>query len=145
MAYTQRIDVRFPDVDFARVVYFPRLFDYCHRTFEDFFAAEVGMPYARMLGERKIGFPARHTEAEFQSPLRFGDVCRVVMDIIDLGDKSITSRFKLYLGDSNQLCAVVHVTEVAIDMDTFRSRPLPDDLRAIFAKHLVEDAEETLS
>jgi 4-hydroxybenzoyl-CoA thioesterase len=145
MAYTQRIDVRFPDVDFARVVYFPRLFDYCHRTFEDFFAAEVGMPYARMLGERKVGFPARHAEADFQAPLRFGDVCRVVMDVLELGDKSLTCRFRLFLGETSQLCAMAQVTQVAIDMDTFKARALPADLKAIFAKHLVEDAEETLS
>jgi 4-hydroxybenzoyl-CoA thioesterase len=145
MAYTQRIDVRFPDVDFARVVYFPRLFDYCHRAFEDFFAAEVGIPYARMLNERKVGFPARHAESDFQSPLRFGDVCRVVMDVLELGEKSITCRFRLFLGDTNQVCATAQVTQVAIDMDTFRSRPLPDDIKAVFARHLVEDAEETLS
>ena len=139
MAYTQRIDVRFADVDFARVVYFPRLFDYCHRTFEDFFSAEVGLPYARMLGERKVGFPVRHAEADFRAPLRFGDVCRVVMEVAALGDRSLTCRYRLMLGETDRLCAEARITQVTIQMDTFTAQPMPEDLRAIFTRHLARD------
>lgn len=138
MAYTQRIDVRFPDVDFARVVYFPRLFDYCHRAFEDFFGAEVGLPYARMLNERRVGFPVRHAEADFRAPLKFGDVCRVVMEVLHLGDKAITCRYRLMLGETDRLCAEVRITQVTIHMDTFAGQPMPDDVRQAFARHLVE-------
>jgi len=139
MAYTQRMDVRFADVDFARLVYFPRLFDYCHRAFEDFFAAELGIPYVRMLTERKVGFPARHAEADFRAPLRFGDVCRVVMDVVRLGQTSVTCRYRLMLGETEQLCAEVHLTQVAIHMDTLVAQPLPEDLRAQLAKHLAQE------
>ncbi len=136
MAYVQRIPVRFDHVDFARIVFFPRFFSYCHQTFEDFFGDEVGVPYAQMVGQRKVGYPSVHAEADFKSPLRFGDVCRVVMETLKLGDSSISSRYRLYLGDSAQLCAEARIVTVAMAMDGFTSISLPDDVRAAFARHL---------
>ena len=80
MAFTKKIPVRFDHVDFARVVYFPNLFGYCHQVLEDFLDAAVGIPYAQMLQQRKIGFPSVHAEANFKHPLRFGDVARISME-----------------------------------------------------------------
>ena len=36
MPYVQKLGVRFDDVDHAQIVYFPRLFGYCHWVFEDY-------------------------------------------------------------------------------------------------------------
>src|SRR5262249_48974611 len=116
MAYVQRLTVRFNDVDFARIVYYPRLFAYCHAVFEDFFAAEAGIPYADVLQKRGIGFPVVGAKADFKSPLRFGDVCRVVMEVIHLGKRSLVCRYRLYLGESNRLCAEIAVTSAAVSM-----------------------------
>jgi 4-hydroxybenzoyl-CoA thioesterase len=135
MAYVQRIPVRFDHVDFARIVFFPRFFSFCHQTFEDFFGAEVGTPYAVMVGDRKVGYPAVHAEADFKAPLRFGDVCRVELETLKLGTSSITSRYRLFLGDSAQLCAEAKIVTVAMAMDDFSTTPLPDDVRAAFARH----------
>src|SRR3954453_22256147 len=109
MAFTKKIPVRFEDVDFARVVFFPRLFAYCHQAFEDFFGAAVGISYAQMLQKRKVGYPSVHAEADFKHPLRFGDTARIVMETIKLSSKSITSRYRIYLGDSKTLCAEVEI------------------------------------
>jgi acyl-CoA thioesterase FadM len=56
MAYVERIQVRFDDVDYARIFDYPRLFIYCHWVFEDFF------------------HPIVSAKADFQSPLRFGEI-----------------------------------------------------------------------
>ena len=136
MAYTSRIPVRFEDVDFARVVFFPRLFNYCHQVFEDFFAAAVGVTYAQMLQKRKIGYPSVHAQADFKHPLRFGDTARIVMETVKLSSKSITNRYRIYLGDSKTLCAEVEVVTVPIDMETFKARQVPEDVRVAFLNHL---------
>lgn len=136
MAYTQRFLIRFDDVDFARVVYFPRLFVYCHWTFENFFNEEAGLPYSEVLGKRKVGFPIVHTEADFKAPLRFGDTCRIVMEALKVGSGSLTNRYRLHLGDSEKLCAVIQIVNASIDMDTFRPTPLPEDVRRAFLNHL---------
>ena len=136
MAFTKSIPVRFEDVDFARVVFFPRIFNYCHQVFEDFFGAAVGVSYAQMLQKRKIGYPSVHAEADFKHPLRFGDTARIVMETIKLSSKSITSRYRIYLGDSRTLCAEVEIVTVPIDMDSFKARQVPEDVRVAFLNHL---------
>ncbi len=136
MAFTKKIPVRFDDVDFARVVYFPKLFGYCHQVFEDFFGEAVGIPYAQMLQKRKVGYPSVHAEADFKHPLRFGDVARISMETVKLSSKSITNRYQLFLNDSATLCAEVEIITVPIDMDTFKAKPVPEDVRMAFLNHL---------
>ena len=140
MAYLQRLGVRFDDVDHAQIVYFPRLFGYCHWVFEDFFGLEVKVPYAQMLNERGVGFPTVHAEADFKSPLRFGDVCRVELQTLKLSEQSITNQYRLYLGETQTLCAHVQIAVVAVQMVTFKPMPLPDDVRAAFERHLAPAA-----
>jgi YbgC/YbaW family acyl-CoA thioester hydrolase len=136
MAYVQRVRVRFEDVDFARIVYYPRLFSYCHSVFEDFFGEEGGVSYSEVLQMKRVGFPTVSAKANFSSPLRFGDVCRVEMETLHLGRRSQTCRYRLYLEQSGQLCAELEITTVSVNMDDFTSVDLPEDLRALFLKHL---------
>jgi 4-hydroxybenzoyl-CoA thioesterase len=134
--YTQRINVRFDDVDYAQIVYFPRLFGYCHWVFEDFFAQGAGITYADLLIKRRVGFPLAHSQADFKHPLRFGDVCRVEMETLKLGTSSLHNRYRLYLGDSKKLCAEVELVHVAISMDSMKPVAMPEDIRVAFLNHL---------
>jgi 4-hydroxybenzoyl-CoA thioesterase len=141
MAYVQNLRVRFEEVDFARIVYFPRLFGYCHSVFEDFFEKEVGLTYADMLIKRHVGFPAVRAEGDFKSPLRFGDLCRVVMETTYLGRRSVTCGYHLYLAEKETLCAEMEIVSVVIDMDKFQSRDIPEDVSAAFLRHLAKQPE----
>ena len=55
----------------------PRFFDFFHRTFEDFFE-DNGHPYRHCLAVERIGWPAVYTQAEFKSPIRFGDTLSTI-------------------------------------------------------------------
>lgn len=140
MSYEQTVIVRFDDVDFARVVYFPKLFGYCHGVFEDFFRHGIGVPYAQMLQERKFGFPIVNTKGDFRAPFKFGDACRVVMEATAVGRSSLTCRYRLYNGGSEKIGAEVEITHVCVSMDTFKPAPIPDDVREILLKHRAADA-----
>ncbi|MFL5321881.1 MAG: acyl-CoA thioesterase [Myxococcaceae bacterium] len=134
--YAQKLTVRFEDVDFARVVFFPKLFVYAHNVFEDFFANELGVPYVKMLAERKVGYPAVHADADFRKPLRFGDVIRVELSVLKVGTSSLHCRYRMFPEHGTELLAEVKVVSAAIAMDTFQSAPLPADVRAAFERHL---------
>ena len=136
MAYVQNVPVRFDDVDYARIVYYPKLFSYCHWVFEDFFQEELGIPYSEMLMKRRVGFPTVSAEADFKSPLRFGDTCRVVMETTYLGRRTITSAYRLELAGSGTVCAEAEIVTVSIDMGSFQSVDMPEDVRAAFSRHL---------
>jgi 4-hydroxybenzoyl-CoA thioesterase len=132
VAFVREIPVRFPDVDFARVVYYPRFFDYCHRVFEDFFEVEMGIPYAQMLQQRKVGYPSVHARADFKAPLRFGDIARIEMTTVKVGAASITSRYRV--SSATQLCAELEIVTATIELDSFKGIPVPDDVRAAFER-----------
>ena len=132
MPFVRELPVRFPDVDFARVVYYPRFFDYCHQVFEDFFAAEVGVPYPRMLQDRKVGYPSVHASADFKHPLRFGDVVRIELSCDAVGARSITCRYRLSVRGT--ACAELKIVVAPVDMDTFQGLSVPDDVRAAFER-----------
>lgn len=137
MSYVSRRRVRFEDVDYAQVVFFPNLFVYCHQAFEDFFEAEVKTPYSKMLGERRVAFPTVHAESDFKAPLKFGDAIRVELDVLALGRSSITARYRVYAETSDTLLAEVKLVTAAIALDTFTAVPVPADVRAAFAAHLI--------
>lgn len=139
MAFTTRLNIRFADIDWARAVYFARFFDYAHRTFEDFFNEHAKMPYATVLAERKLGFPIVNSTAEFFVPLRLGDTARIVMDVTRLSKRSVTSRFTMFRGDTDEKCAVITLKQAAIDTDKFTGIEMPDDVHAQLAAHLVKE------
>jgi YbgC/YbaW family acyl-CoA thioester hydrolase len=136
MAYTRRLPIRFADVDCARVVYFPRFFDYCHGVQEDFFGDEVGAPYAELMGQRHLGFPSVHAEADFKAPFRLGETARIVLEVAKVGRRSATLRFRLYRGDTDELCATVVNVVACIDLRTFAAAELPEDVRGALQRHL---------
>lgn len=138
MAFEQHLTVRFEEVDYAQYVYFPRILGYCHWVFEDFFAREIGVPYAKMLQERGVGFPAVHTHADFKNPLRFGDRIAVRMETVKLGRSSIRNRYRIYLEPDRVFCAEIEVVQTAMSMQERSSVEIPEDVRAAFAKHLAE-------
>lgn len=133
MAHTQTLLVRFEDVDYARVVFFPKLFEYCHRVFEDFFPAQLGVSFAQMIVQRKVGFPLVSSRADFRIPFRFGDECRIAMEVLRIGEASVTCRYRLFRGDA--LAAEIETVVACVDVDAFRVRPLPDDVRRAFEAH----------
>ena len=137
MAFTARVQVRFADIDWARVVYFARFFDFAHRTFEDFFNEHAKLSYAMLLSERKLGFPIVSSTAEFFVPLRLGETARVVMEVIKLSKRSVTSRFTLYKDETEERCAVIVLKQAAIDTSTFTGTEFPDDISALFNAQLV--------
>ena len=134
MPFVRELPVRFPDVDFAQVVYYPRFFDYAHQVFEDFFAAEVGTPYARMLQDRKVGYPTVHAEADFKSPLRFGDVVTIELTTHAVSERSITSGYRFSV--KGTACAELKIVTASVDLVRFTGVKVPDDVRAAFERFL---------
>lgn len=133
MPFRTRIAVRFGDVDHAGIVYYPRFFIYFHEAFEDFFD-ENGVKYPRLLDERRIGFPTVHIETDYQLPLRYGDALDIEVSVPRVGRSSAVFRYVGYRhGDGKHACTA-EITTVCVDMNTWQSREIPDDLRALFGR-----------
>lgn len=131
--FVHRMKVHFGDTDPAGIVYYPRFFHYYHVAFEELFAERAdgeNKSYAHLIQRRRVGLPAVRVECEYKSPLRFGDEIAVEITADRIGTKSVTLRYKVSIGDT--LCGDGKVTSACVDMETFKTIPIPDDLRRLF-------------
>lgn len=126
--------VQFEEVDAAGIVFFARFLNYCHEALDRFFGAIPG-GYVGLITERRIGFPAVHVEADWRTPLRYGDAMRIEVTVPRVGTSSCTFRYRFLRASDGELAATIEHVVVSIAIDTMTKVPLPDDCRALLASH----------
>ena len=134
MPFSTRIPVRFADCDPAGLVYFPRLFHYCHAAMEEFFAARCGTSYARLMAEERIGFPTVNARAEFFVPLVYGDEAEVEVFVSRVGRSSATFEYTIRRASDGVACARATLVQAAMNLDERRAVPVPDKYRDPFER-----------
>lgn len=132
MPFSTRIEVRFGDCDPAGQVYYPVLFHYCHAAMEEFFAARCDVSYARLLAERRLGFPTVNVRAEFFAPFVYGDEAEVEVWVSAVGRTSVTFEYRLRRASDRALCASATHVQVALNLDERNAVAVPEDLRRAF-------------
>jgi 4-hydroxybenzoyl-CoA thioesterase len=130
-AYELTLPVRFGQVDYAGIMYYPRFFDNFHAVFEDMFSTRLGVPYMSILQDRRIGFPMVHIETDFRRPFRFGEPMRLALSVTRIGRSSIGFRYRGHAGDDPEPSVEAAATVVTIDLDSFASLDIPPDIRAV--------------
>jgi len=130
-AYEVTLPVRFGQVDYAGIMFYPRFFENFHTVFEDMFSRKLGVPYVSILKDRRIGFPTVRIETDFRRPFRFGEPMRLVLDVARLGRSSITFRYRGFNGGEAEPSVEALGTVVVIDLDSFETLEIPPDIRAV--------------
>jgi 4-hydroxybenzoyl-CoA thioesterase len=124
---TQRL-IRFSHCDPAGIVFFVNFFEMISGIVEDWFREAVHLPFQEMHLERRVGFPIVHTGCEFFRPCHLGDTLVLELAIARLGHASIEFDIRGRVGGDEKFRARHKV--VMVSLDTFRSMPIPDDMRA---------------
>ncbi len=141
--------IKFEDVDAAGIVFFARFVTYAHEAMEHFFAPLEG-GYARLILERRVGFPAVHVDMSFTAPARYGDVLRIETRVKKVGNRSVVFQYRMFLAGgmgvppgmphlataNGALSAEVTHTVVVSDLRTISSCDMPADVRALLLAHL---------
>ncbi len=130
-AFETVIPVRFGDVDYAGIMYYPRFFHNFHAVFEDMFGARLGTPYMSILKERRIGFPMVKIETDFRKPFRFGDPMRLRLTCPRVGRSSIDFHYRGYNGAEAEASVEARSTVVTVNLDTVAPIEIPPDIRAV--------------
>jgi 4-hydroxybenzoyl-CoA thioesterase len=134
--------VRFAEVDAARMLFFGRFCDYCHDAVEALFEGIDG-GYPRLITARDVGVPTVHIEIDFKAPLRYGDVAVIELEVLRIGNRSITFRHTLRRKSDEVVSAVARHVVVASKISEIASVPIPDDMRALLSRHLARVDGET--
>jgi acyl-CoA thioester hydrolase len=122
------IPVRFGDTDPYGVVYFASYFRYCHHGIEEFLR-NLGLAPAGLFRNQKEGYglPIVGASWDFMRPVRYGELVRLAVSVLQVKEKSLTFQFQFYREESDEMVAVGKATLVCID-GSWRSRPLPGEL-----------------
>lgn len=125
--YTKKLNIRFADVDYARILYFPRQFHFLHIVMEDFFREVLDIPYAVMLKKDLIGFPTVHLDADFLAPQEFGDEVEIAMRVVEVGRKKVVFGYEVL--NKGRVSARCTQTTVAVNPEAWKSIELPKKYR----------------
>ncbi|MFM7347270.1 MAG: acyl-CoA thioesterase [Tagaea sp.] len=124
------VPIRFSHTDPAGIVYFPNYFDFCNAAVEDLYGRALGIDYAKMIFEGRRAPPIVRAECDFFAPSQMGDTLELAVLLGKIGRTSIEIEFFGHVGRILRLKA--RLVTVHMDLETRRSTPIPESLRARF-------------
>ena len=126
MSYEITWEARSSSIDETNHIYFPELFRLVDEGIESLLA-EIDFSLPRLILEENQALPIVSAEADFLSPIRFGDSVICMIDP-DIGESSV--RFVASGSVDGRPVFESKIVRVFVDLDNFEKRPLPAELRA---------------
>lgn len=121
--------IRFADCDPAGIVFYPQYFVMFNGLVEDWFTHGLGVPFAGLITERRVGVPTVHLSVDFRAISRFGETVRLGLRVARLGGKSIELQVRCVGADGAPRVAMQQVL-VSTSLATHSTMPVPADIRA---------------
>lgn len=129
--FERPLRVRFAHCDPAGIVFYPQYLVLFTTLVEDWFDHGLSIPYASVLGPRRMGLPTVRLEVDFKAISRMGDDVRLGLQVERLGERSLTLALDLRAGDEQRVAA--RKVLVATSLQTHRAVAWPQDLREAMA------------
>lgn len=124
--------VRYGSIDFARIVYYPQFLHFCHVTMEEMFPAVVGVSYPDAIQKERVGYPTVRADAEFVEPVPYGETLSIALSVEGLGRSSVRFLYEGTKKSDGRLAFRVRNVQVAVDLDAWKSTPIPPHHRKAF-------------
>lgn len=118
--------VRFADTDPARIAHYPDIVVAIHDVSDRFMEA-IGFPFWELTGEHGYGLPIVEFHAEFERPLRAGDVVTIGLVPV-LGNRSVRFEYEAHKADGS-LAFTAYEHRACVPVEGDRAIAVPDDLR----------------
>ena len=138
MSFRTTLPVRFQDVDAGGVLFFGRIFDYCHQAYEEVVATS-GVDPARYFAGAEYLVPIAHAEADYRVPIRHGERVAISIDVSRVGRASFGLSYRV-AGPNGDLRVEAATIHAFVDRSTMKPIPIPDPLRKFFLGHLAPKA-----
>ena len=139
MSVEPAFQVRFQDVDAAGVLFFGRIYDYCHQAYEELWVA-AGLDRAWVFSGADFLIPIAHSEADYKSPILHGERIAVRVDVTHVGRASFRLGYRVTgPGGAKDLRATAKTVHAFVAKETMRPIPIPEELRVYLLGHLVEE------
>ncbi|MHC4064726.1 MAG: acyl-CoA thioesterase [Planctomycetota bacterium] len=139
--FTQRIPIRFDDVDYAQVLYYPRQVHYFVVALEHFFADALDLPWKRMFEQERLAMPTVHLEVTYRRPLGYGEQADVSVWVEELGHRRVVFAYEVVNAQSGELTCQARQTVVFVTCPAWQAVPVPEVYRSALAPYIAEARE----
>ncbi|RYY67273.1 MAG: acyl-CoA thioesterase, partial [Comamonadaceae bacterium] len=130
--FFHRLRVRWAEVDMQKIVFNAHYLMYFDTAIADYWRA-LALPYEESMAALGGDLYVKKATVEFNASARMDDVLDVAMKCVRVGNSSIVFHGGLFRGDD--LLVTCELVYVFADPATQTSRPVPDELRGIFAAY----------
>jgi acyl-CoA thioester hydrolase len=103
------------------------------------FYAVMGLSIDDMLKTHGVHVVTARAETNFVKELKAGDLFVVDGAVKRLGTRSVTVFLRMLHAETGALHATYEIAEVFFDPTTRKSAPMPDAVRAVYARYLTDD------
>ncbi len=135
--------IRFSDCDPAGIVFYPQYFVMLNGLIEDWVNEQLGLDYAALVVQRRIGLPTVRLEVDFKAVSRLGDRIRLVLGVQRLGGASLTLDLLCLGAGNDDMRMQMRQVIVTTSLDSHRAVPIPADLRAAIERWSHPQAQTT--
>jgi 4-hydroxybenzoyl-CoA thioesterase len=130
--FDMSVRIRFAHCDPAGIVFFPQYLVLTNALVEDWFTECLGIDYAHMIGQRRIGLPIVKLDCEFSRPSRMGETVTLSLSVNSIGRRSIRIGIVGHCQDEVRFKA--HQVLVTTSLETGQSIDIPDDIANALAR-----------
>lgn len=102
------------------------------------FYAVLGLSIEAMLADHGVHVVTARAETNFVRELKAGDLFVIDGAVKRLGNRSVTLHLRMLHAETGALHATYDITEVFFDPKTRSSAPMPEAVRAVYARWLAE-------
>jgi 4-hydroxybenzoyl-CoA thioesterase len=120
--------VRFGHCDPAGIVFYPQYLVLLNGLVEDWVDQGLGISYAGLIAQRRVGLPTVRLECDFRAVSRMGEDVVFGLEVERLGNRSITLAIDIARGSEQRMAA--RVVLVTTDLASHRAIAVPADLHA---------------
>ena len=116
--------VEFYETDLAGIAHFSNFYRWMESA-EHAFMRNKGIP----LHQGGVGWPRVNATADFQKPVRFGDLVRVRVTVAEVRTRSVRYAFEFRVNKGEDIHATGSMTSVCVDLATMKAVEIPGRVR----------------
>lgn len=126
LMYKFQTKIFFFDADPAGILFFGRVFEICHRAYEDFIGSfNLNQNY---FTHPDIAMPVIHTEADYFKPMKYGDEVNVFVSVEKIKSTSFEIKYALK-NNLDEEFAVIKTVHVFINKKSFSKIDIPEEFK----------------
>lgn len=132
--FTVNRHINFFDCDPAGIIFFSRVFEFCHSAYEKLIESfELDEDY---WDNAIYVVPIVHTECDYYKPLKYGDEISIDVSVSQLKTSSFELTYKLKLDE--EVCASVKTVHVFVSREDWNKIEIPTEIMIGLQRNLSE-------